>query len=126
MFGRRVGIDSEAPGGIRSDAVGLWKTERIVIGDEDSVSQDLGRHGLAIADHTSQLPGSRQKRVISLAAADCAGDSLALLFAQPALIVAATTIARIDGVSIMISYQQWLLGESSAHRWRVKFFALSN
>ena len=52
---------------MRPATAGLWKTERIVIGDEDRISQHTCGLRLSVHYGASQ-PGSRQQFVISLSA----------------------------------------------------------
>jgi len=60
---------------MRPDTAGLWKTERIVIGDEDRISQHSCGHRLSVHYGASQLPGSRQQFLISLSAGRLRGCS---------------------------------------------------
>ena len=59
LFRSRSGIDRKMAGGMRADAAGFRKTERIVIGDEDGFPEHARGNAPAIHDCASQLPGAR-------------------------------------------------------------------
>jgi hypothetical protein len=59
LFRSRSGIDRKMAGGMRADAAGFRKTERIVIGDEDGFPEHARGNAPAINDCASQLPGAR-------------------------------------------------------------------
>ena len=51
---------------MRSDAARLWKSERVVISDQNCISRRTREHRLPVYDSARQLPGARQSFVISL------------------------------------------------------------
>jgi len=57
LFRSRRRINRETASGMRADAVGLRKSERISIGDQDCISQYMCGHGTTIHYRASQLPG---------------------------------------------------------------------
>ena len=66
LFGAGVRINREVPGCGCSRSTRVWKSERVVLGNEDRISGLTCRHRLSVVHPASQLPGSRQQFVISL------------------------------------------------------------
>ena len=66
LFGSSVRIHGEAPSRMRTNAARFWKSECIMIGDQDCISCHTCRHRLPVVHSASQLAGSRQDLVISL------------------------------------------------------------
>ncbi len=59
LFGSRIRIHRKVPRRVRSYAAGFWKSECIVIGDQDCISGYTSGHRLSVVHAASQLPGSR-------------------------------------------------------------------
>ena len=66
LFGSGVRIHREASSRMRANAARFWKSECIMIGNQDCISCHTCRHRLPVVHSASQLPGSRQDFVISL------------------------------------------------------------
>jgi len=86
---------------MRPATAGLWKTERIVIGDEDRISQHSCGHRLSVHYGASQLPGSRQQFLISLSAGRLRGCAAYFAICAASANRATTPIAKIDIALIM-------------------------
>src|SRR6267143_1235270 len=57
LFGSHIRIHREVPGRVRSYAARFWKSECIVIGDQDCISGYTWGHRLSVVHAASQLPG---------------------------------------------------------------------
>jgi hypothetical protein len=101
LFGSSVGIHGEAPRRMRANAAGFWKSECIVIGNQDCISRHACGYRLPVVHSASQLPGSRQQLVISLSGGRLRRRAA---FTQPPLNIATAAMARIDVALITRSF----------------------